>query len=242
MRLQKFITSRPAGFTLVELLVTVGIIALLASLLVPQAEKLVDRADATKCMSNLRQIGGAFHLYLGDVDGAFPTSSGNNSTSGTGLTGSNPLTGGNWLVEIYGFLGKAITSVAEIKVKCPSFEKEYKKDNRWLPSTGSYGMNLRLRQPQNIRDTNSYTRVSMASIPEPQKTILAGDSSGYNLDPLADGKFAGAPDKLGGFQGGNPLMHAEKTAAHYLFVDGHVEALTPDRAAEFLKKRQPFSL
>ncbi len=94
-------------------------------------------------------------------------------------------------------------------------------------------MNLRLRQPQNIRDTNSYTRVSMASIPEPQKTILAGDSSGYNLDPLADGKICRRAGQTGRFSGWQSLMHAEKTAAHYLFVDGHVEALTPDRAAEF---------
>ncbi|MCC7350908.1 MAG: type II secretion system protein [Phycisphaerales bacterium] len=60
------------GFTLVELLVVVGIIALLISMLLPALNKARRAAMKTQCLSNLRQISTAVYLYLNDNKGIFP--------------------------------------------------------------------------------------------------------------------------------------------------------------------------
>ena len=60
------------GFTLVELLVVIAIVMLLAALMFPVLMRAREAARKTVCVSNLRQIGIAFAMYIDDWDGCFP--------------------------------------------------------------------------------------------------------------------------------------------------------------------------
>jgi prepilin-type N-terminal cleavage/methylation domain-containing protein len=68
------------GFTLVELLVVIGIIALLISILLPSLGKAQAAAKLIACSSNMRQIGQYMWMYANDNKGSLPPIAANLST------------------------------------------------------------------------------------------------------------------------------------------------------------------
>jgi prepilin-type N-terminal cleavage/methylation domain-containing protein len=60
------------AFTLIELLVVIAIVAILASLMLPSFSRAKESGRKIACVSNLRQIGLATHLYAQDNDGRIP--------------------------------------------------------------------------------------------------------------------------------------------------------------------------
>lgn len=71
-RIAKVLPRRRHGFTLVELLVVIGIVVLLISLLLPALAKAREFSQMTACASNLHQIGLSVNMYANEQKGSFP--------------------------------------------------------------------------------------------------------------------------------------------------------------------------
>jgi len=105
------------GFTLIEMLVVIAIIALLATLLTPMVGRVMDKAKQTACKSNLHQIGIAAQGYANDNGGYLPYATYNSST--------------RWYTKLAPYAGGGVLGKQSIW-SCPSTKK-----NVWL----GYGWN-----------------------------------------------------------------------------------------------------
>ncbi|MDZ4744095.1 MAG: prepilin-type N-terminal cleavage/methylation domain-containing protein [Verrucomicrobiota bacterium] len=100
----KKITSSKNGFTLVELLVVIAVIAILGSIAIPAISAAKVRANQVKCSSNMRQIGIAMISYALDNGGWLPT-----TTHGGGMQNS-------WIYQLEDYVGGGFD---DIRI-CPS--------------------------------------------------------------------------------------------------------------------------
>jgi prepilin-type N-terminal cleavage/methylation domain-containing protein len=131
------------AFTLVELLVVIAIIAILAGLLLPALGRAKGKAQDTRCLNNLKQLGIAIYSYADDHEGRLPAAE---------PLPSSPVDPTNALPRICDVLAPYIgyntnnMPTALSVFKCPrdlinyfdregsSYQWEYMMNNRTLPT------------------------------------------------------------------------------------------------------------
>lgn len=205
------------GFTLVEMLVVVAIVAVLATIAIPSLQGAISRAHAAECASKLRTLGVGINLYNLEHEGEFPRSFHSGGTHGQpGWTASifPYLSGGEGELDAAGF---------ERYFRCPA----HKEMN---PYIFSYALNVHFELDPNGDDYagNPATWRRTSQIPRPARTILLGETRpvlfGDHLMCHQWSSSNAAKNALAGDRHGGKLS--------FLFVDGHVESFKPEQTLD----------
>ncbi len=237
-------TKRTHGFTLVELLVVVAIIALLVSILLPTLGKAKEQTRTVICMSNLRSLGLGFAFYTDENDSWWPAAG--------GWGGDIRNSGNDWheftwdwiLYPLYQQLGL---------LNCPSDKMPRDYDGFAVPQDRrhprSYAINGAITWvgPSDWGENwdppygNTYGFPwpgwvrKATEVTDPSETILLGEmwESAYYSSV---GWKAGIHDRYYGCgifyarDGRQATMdvHRNNDMANYLFCDGHVASIPAD--------------
>ena len=217
------------GFTLVELLVVISIIALLLSILMPAMGKARKKAQSVVCMSNQRQIGLGMQLYLQDNRGTFMLCYGDDiSQKGwfTRLVKDGKLYSDNTIAYISGYDVLFCPSHRLAPQLTAAEKRNYPKLREYSIVKGyiSYGMSSGLTYDYS-QAGYPVSPAKIQDIRQPANTILLVDASHKESATRTTGTFFVRPYYQ--VLGWDVASIRHEGACNALWVDGHV---TPVKA------------
>lgn len=203
-----------SGFSLIELLAVISVIAVLGALLFVMLGNVIESARKTTCASNLRQLASGHQAYVADNEGWI-------------ITGYKDGEGGEstWTFRLAPYLNMTNKQLRfENELQCPVAYAGFG-DNGGFQGKGqglTYGLNACLGS----RGGGTSAPFKMSSIEQPSKLILFGDqgttASGQN-DFVNGWNLSWNSDK-------NYFVHDNGTTTNVVFLDGHVESLTKEQS------------
>lgn len=226
---------KKSGFTLIELLVVIAIIAILAAILFPVFAKAREAARSTSCLSNMKNLGTALLMYVGENDDIWPA----NSAEASAIAGAEDTAG-----EVYNGHGAPSNQAYLDFVKACSIKAQLtpytKSDNIWkCPSDSACDPKFTIGK----RFTSYHIRFAMAvgcnpghialGWWTPKKTWSTADYpklsqtfSFFELVPFHD--FRPDPAAAGtGFQG---WAWEPDAKYNFAFCDGHAKSYPVSKA------------
>ena len=208
---------RSSGFTLIEVLVVISIIAVLAAITMSLAKGFRQRAQSAVCIQNLKQIGVGLHAFISDKSGRFPDGAADVSWTERGMCWYDaaaqnmgreyvPYHQGDPLPNCFG---------------CPAGHgKAY--EPSW-PYTGDYAANFRLGRNEDSARTLASVK-NPGATPYVQDTVKQNQFGEWVLGkgfPKTDGQAFS--DRHGG-------------KGNILWVDGHVSSFTYAEYMDYANK------
>jgi prepilin-type N-terminal cleavage/methylation domain-containing protein/prepilin-type processing-associated H-X9-DG protein len=238
------ITSRrrgSSGFTLVELLVVIGVISILIAILLPALQKARRAAATLKCLSNMRQIATGVQLYMSANRGAMPAA-GYGQFYADGTT-QRPQWNGSfsfptWRQLIYPYMttngvdligtnGALTTGLPDVQfLTCPSSPNA----SRAITNSGM-GIGWRPGYYANALTVGTNAVPPMRRADQAKAWMKPGQlRSASKVIILYEGGTDGGPSGTTLVSpAGDPTRYwfMHKNLANYAFADGHAETLDP---------------
>ncbi len=219
--------SLTKGFTLIEIFVTISLVAILLALMIPFAKRTLASSRSTASASNLRQIGAALLLYASENENRLPRSD----------------APGNWYFNIDSYLGGSSAkpwdpSTWNRVFICPA--RKLTDHTEEIPYTYA-------AHPLLVPSIASRPSISLASVARPSEVMIVADaiqrdntrrSSHSTLATISgpsgpihlEGDPSKAKEPIATGPDVDPdnaanIRYRHNGAANILFVDGHVERL-----------------